>query len=52
MIRKLTFILILAALGLSAAPASAFFENTMVSPRARAMGESSVAVPTAPSRPS
>lgn len=44
MIRKLTLILILVALGLSAGPASAFFENTVVSPRLRAMGESSVAV--------
>ena len=44
MIRKLTYLVILATLGLSALPASAFFENTVVSPRARAMGESSVAV--------
>ncbi len=47
MIRKLTLILILVALGLSAGSASAFFENTVVSPRLRAMGESSVAVPDA-----
>jgi len=44
MIRKLTYLVILATLGLSAAPASAFFENTVISPRARAMGGSSVAV--------
>jgi len=44
MIRKLTYLVILATLGFSAGPASAFFENTVVSPRARAMGESSVAV--------
>ncbi len=44
MIRKLTLILILATLGLSAGPASALFDNTVVSPRYRAMGESSVAV--------
>ena len=44
MIRKLTFILILATLGFSAVPARAFFENTVVSPRARSMGESAVAV--------
>ncbi len=44
MIRKLTYLVILATLGFSAVPASAFFENTVVSPRARAMGESSVAV--------
>lgn len=47
MIRKLTIILILATLGLSAAPASAFFENNVVNPRLRGMGESSVAVPDA-----
>jgi hypothetical protein len=45
MIRKLAYLLVLAALGLAAVPASAFFDNTMVSPRARAMGESAVAVP-------
>ena len=44
MIRKLTYLVILATLGFSAVPASAFFENTVVSPRARSMGESSVAV--------
>ena len=44
MIRKLTYLVILATLGFSAGTASAFFENTVVSPRARAMGESSVAV--------
>jgi len=44
MIRKLTFILVLATLGLAAVPAGAFFENTAVSPRSRAMGEASVAV--------
>jgi hypothetical protein len=44
MIRKLTYLVILATLGFSAEPASAFFENTVVSPRARAMGESSVSV--------
>jgi len=44
MIRKLTIILTLVTLGLSAVPASAFFENTVVSPRARGMGQASVAV--------
>lgn len=44
MIRKLTFILVLATLGLTAVPAGAFFENVIVSPRARGLGESSVAV--------
>jgi len=44
MIRKLTYLVILVTLGFSAVPASAFFENTVVSPRARAMGESAVAV--------
>ncbi|MEN8006068.1 MAG: hypothetical protein ABFS42_03595 [Candidatus Krumholzibacteriota bacterium] len=44
MIRKLTYLVTLAMLGLSTVPASAFFDNTMVSPRARAMGEASVAV--------
>ncbi len=44
MIRKLTYLVILATLGFSAVPASAFFENTVVSPRARGMGESAVAV--------
>jgi len=45
MIRKLAFVLVLATLGLAAAPAMGFFENTAVSPRARGMGESAVAVP-------
>lgn len=49
MIRKLTFIMILVTLGLSAGPASALFEYSVVSPRLRAMGESSVAVPDAAS---
>ncbi len=44
MIRKLTFIMILAALGLSAGPASALFDDTVINPRARAMGEASVSV--------
>jgi len=44
MIRKLTFITILAALGLSAGPASALFDQSGINPRARAMGEASVAV--------
>ena len=44
MIRKLIYLMILAVLGFSAVPAGAFFENTVVSPRARAMGEASVAV--------
>ena len=35
MIRKLTFLLVLATLGLTAVPAGAFFENVIVSPRAR-----------------
>ncbi|TFH58549.1 MAG: hypothetical protein E4G90_10670 [Gemmatimonadales bacterium] len=47
MIRKLKILLVLAALGLSTGSASAFFENTVTSPRARAMGETSVAVPGA-----
>ncbi len=45
MSRKLMILIIMAALGLSTSPAAAFFENTVVSPRARAMGESAVAVP-------
>jgi hypothetical protein len=44
MIRKLTYLVILATLGFSAVPASAFFDNTVVSPRARSMGEAAVAV--------
>jgi len=44
MIRKLTLITILAALGLSAAPANALFEQTVINPRGRAMGETSIAV--------
>ena len=46
--RKLATILMVAALALSSAPARAAFENVMVSPRARAMGEAGVAVPDAP----
>ncbi len=45
--RNLTVILLLALLGLAAAPAQAFFSNSPISPRARAMGEASVAVPDA-----
>ncbi len=44
MIRKLATFTILATLALSAAPATAFFEDTDVNPRSRAMGEASVAV--------
>ena len=44
MFRKLTFICILAALGLSAGAALAAFEDMPVSPRARAMGEAGSAV--------
>jgi hypothetical protein len=44
MIRNLTFIMILAALGLSAGSASALFDQTVINPRARAMGEAGVAV--------
>ncbi len=44
MIRKLTFIMILAALGLSAGSASALFDEPVINPRARAMGEASVSV--------
>ncbi len=46
--RKLASILMMAALLLGGAPAWAAFENIMVSPRARAMGEAGVAVPDAP----
>ncbi len=47
MTRKAIIFSVLAAMGLAltAGPAAAFFENTMVSARARAMGESAVAVP-------
>ncbi len=45
MFRKLTILLVLAALGLSAGSAQAYFENTVVSPRSRGMGETTVAVP-------
>lgn len=45
MFRKLTILLVLAALGLSAVPAQAYFETTVISPRSRGMGESAVAVP-------
>jgi hypothetical protein len=45
MFRKLTILLVLAALGLSAGSAQAYFENTVISPRSRGMGESAVAVP-------
>jgi len=45
--RKLTTILVTAALVLGALPARAAFENIMVSPRGRAMGETGVAVPDA-----
>jgi hypothetical protein len=44
MIRKLAIFTILATLGLSAGPAGAFFEDTDINPRSRAMGEASVAV--------
>ena len=47
MFRKLTILLVLVALGLSAVSAQAYFEDTVISPRARAMGESAVAVPDA-----
>ena len=47
MFRKLTILLVLAALGLSAGSAQAYFENTVISPRSRGMGESGVAVPDA-----
>ncbi|MGD9547504.1 MAG: hypothetical protein AB7V45_08125 [Candidatus Krumholzibacteriia bacterium] len=45
MLQKLTILAVLAALGLSAAPSRAFFENTVMDGRARGMGESAVAVP-------
>lgn len=45
MFRKLTILLVLAALGLSAGSAQAYFDNTVISPRSRGMGESAVAVP-------
>ncbi|MCP4572976.1 MAG: hypothetical protein GY838_11535 [bacterium] len=44
MIRRTTILMILAALGLMAGTASAFFENAPVSARQRAMGESGAAV--------
>ncbi len=44
MIRRLTILMILAALGLSAGTAHAFFDNVPVSARQRAMGESGTAV--------
>ncbi|MBE0565966.1 MAG: hypothetical protein IH621_08425 [Krumholzibacteria bacterium] len=47
MIRSLTIVLVIAALGLPAGDAAAFFETTQVSPRARAMGETGVASPDA-----
>lgn len=45
MSRKLIFLIVTAALVLTAGSAAAFFDTTMVSARARAMGESAVAVP-------
>jgi len=45
MFRKLTICIILVALGLAAGSALAAFENVPVSPRARGMGETGVAVP-------
>lgn len=45
MYRKLSVLLVLAALGLFTVPALALFEDVNVSPRARAMGESAVTVP-------
>ena len=47
MIRRMTFLLVTATLGLSALPAHAFFEAITASPRSRAMGEAGVAVPDA-----
>ena len=47
MIRKLTQIMILAALALAAVPASALFDQTVVNPRGRAMGETGVSAPDA-----
>ena len=46
--RKIALIMILAVSVLAALPALAAFENIMVSPRARAMGDAGVAVPDAP----
>jgi len=43
--RSLTIVLVIAALGLVAGDAAAFFETSQTSPRARAMGETSVAAP-------
>jgi hypothetical protein len=48
MYRRTTAILILLALTWQALPVQAAFENVMVSPRARAMGDAGVAVPDAP----
>jgi hypothetical protein len=48
MYRKTTAISILLVLVLGASAAWAAFENTMVSPRARAMGDAGIAVPDAP----
>ena len=48
MYRKLSAMLVLAALGFSAVPASAFFEDVAVSPRSRGMGETGVTVPDGP----
>ena len=48
MFRKLTLSIILVALSLSAGSALAVFENVPVSPRARGMGETGVAVPDGP----
>jgi hypothetical protein len=47
MIRSLTIVLMIAALGLSAGDAAAFFETSQPSARARAMGETGVAAPEA-----
>jgi len=44
MIRKLTFITILAALAFAAGPARALFDESVVNPRSRAMGEAGVSV--------
>jgi len=48
MLKRITIICILAALGLSAGSALAAFEDVAVSPRARGMGETGVAVPDGP----
>lgn len=48
MIRTKTVLLTLAVLLCAAPPAQAFFDNLMVSPRTRAMGDVSVSVPDAP----